>query len=101
MGITAFPHHRSSFIDHKSPAWDPCATLEIINPDKGSLTCVGYAPTRRRRCQNRIAQENQSCAFQMLEALAYKSPNSKSVRSQLEQIAALSLCRRYHQDQVA
>ena len=100
MGIETFPRYQSSFIDHKRLAWDPCAILEIVNPDRGCLTCVGYAPSQRRRCRNRIAAENRSCVYTMLEALANTSPNSRSIKSQLEQIAALALCRRYHQNQV-
>jgi hypothetical protein len=100
MGIETFPRYQSSFIDHKSPAWDPCATLEIVNPDRGCLTCVGYAPSQRRRCRNPIAAGNRSCVYKMLEALANTSPDSRSIKSQLEQIAALSLCRRYHQNQI-
>jgi hypothetical protein len=99
MGIETFPRYRSSFVDHKSPAWDPCAILEIVNPDRGCLTCVGYAPSQHRRCRNLIAAGNQSCVYKMLDALANTPPESKSVESQLKQIAALSLCRRYHQNQ--
>lgn len=100
MGIETFPRYQSSFVDHKRTAWDPCATLKIVNPDVGHPTCVGYAPSQRRRCRNPIAAGARACVYKMLEVLASTPPDSSSIESQLEQIAALSLCRRNHQNQV-
>jgi hypothetical protein len=88
----------SSF-DCEAKGWDPCATLGIINPDRGFYTCVGYAPSKRRRCQNPIARENRDFVYALLELLALMSPNSSEFADLLRQVAYRSLCRRYHQNQ--
>lgn len=85
--------------EEKHDSWDPLVTLEINNPDTKTFTCVGYAPTRRRRCQNPIAGCNQTAVFAILHSLALLSPSSGKIGQVLPEIASLSLCRRYHQNQ--
>jgi hypothetical protein len=86
-------------IDCETNGWDPCATLGIINPDRGFFTCVGYATTMRRRCENPIARENRDSVYTLLELLALLSPNSSEFANLLQQVAYRSLCRRNHQNQ--
>ena len=100
MGIYSTYEPGYNPIRHDGQLWDPCATLGITNPVTGSFTCVGYAPSRGRRCQNPIAQHNRSCVYSTLESLAYRSPDSPLVLYELRRIAGLALCRAYHQGQV-
>ena len=88
------------FGEQKKPLWDPFATLEIINPARGSFTCVGHAPSKRRRCQNPIARHNRDAASNILDSIAQASANSKALESKLRELARVSLCLAYHQNQV-
>jgi hypothetical protein len=83
-----------------SKLWDPLKVLQMVNPDRGGITCVGYAPTCRRRCRNPINANNYSTARAILDALSYIQPTVKLLRPQLQKLAAVTLCVRYHQDQV-
>jgi hypothetical protein len=85
--------------EEKHDSWDPVVTLGINNPDTKTFTCVGYAPSKRRRCQNVIAGCNQTVVFAILHTLALLSPSSSKIGQMLPEIASLSLCRRYHQNQ--
>src|SRR5271169_2993440 len=98
MGIHNFSR-QNSFAFEQESSWDPMAILEIINPDTRGFTCVGYAPSQGRRCRNPIAQCNKERVFAMLDTLELSSSSSRKVASMLPKIAALSLCRRYHQNQ--
>ncbi|OCK98242.1 uncharacterized protein K441DRAFT_464242, partial [Cenococcum geophilum 1.58] len=80
--------------------WDPIETLEIINPDRNCLTCVGYAPSCGRRCRNPINQANRASAFQLLKDLENIDPSMTNIQPQLCRLAGLTLCLRYHQNQV-
>jgi hypothetical protein len=103
MGYNSRSRHDS--FDHLPPTqrkckfWDATATLEIINPTKGCVTCVGFAPSRGRRCWNPINQGNRHSAFQLLEKLSYIDPSTTDINEMLDQLARLTLCLRYHQDQ--
>lgn len=98
MGIQTFSRQNSSALEQEC-SWDPAAILGIINRDTRGFTCVGYAPSKGRRCQNPIAKCNRDRVFDMLDTLALSPSSSRKVASMLPKIAALSLCRRFHQDQ--
>ncbi|CAI6303486.1 unnamed protein product [Periconia digitata] len=100
MGIRTAPFY-GSFADSYSTKkhWDPTADLEIINPARGHMTCVGYAPSCRRRCQNPINQANRASAHRLLESLSYIDVSTTDISAQLRQLAGLTLCVRYHQGQ--
>src|SRR3954466_5976860 len=100
MRIHSIPRRDSISSEQKGKLWDPYAILEIINPDTKSFTCVGYAASRGRRCQNPIAQRNRTYVYNTIDALALKPPNSSAVASQLPEIAGRALCRAVHQYQV-
>jgi len=79
--------------------WDAVEVLDIINPDRGCLTCVGYAPSCRRRCRNPINAGNRATAFRLLDRIAYSKPQSPDTRKLLHELAKCALCLRNHQDQ--
>lgn len=84
--------------------WDPERLFSIKNPEKcDQFTCVGYAPSQRRRCRNPIAYHNQVAAKQLLRDLSFIEPGkitaSEQQSQKLQTVAYYSLCRRYHQDQ--
>jgi len=85
----------------KEKLWDPSKTLGIINADSGyeCITCVGYAPSKRRRCLNPIRADNRQFITQTLDDIAYLPPDSPAVLSKLRAIAGPALCVRYHQNQ--
>ena len=104
MGIHSVPRY-GSFDTFSHPGktkkrWDPIETLEIINPDRNCLTCVGYAPSCGRRCRNPINQANRASAFQLLKDLENIDPSTTNIQPQLRRLAGLTLCLRYHQNQV-
>ncbi len=100
MVVYNFARQSSFALDQGASNWDPSTILGIINPDKRKFTCVGYAPSCGRRCRKEIAQSNQQKVFDMLNEIALLSPHSRAVASKLPKIAFLSLCVRYHWDQV-
>lgn len=104
MGIHSVPRYGSfdtySHSGKTKKRWDPIETLEIINPDRNCLTCVGYAPSCGRRCRNPINQANRASAFQLLKDLENIDPSTTNIQPQLRRLAGLTLCLRYHQNQV-
>ena len=91
--------------DHFAPAqrtlklWDPVTALDIINPSRGALTCVGYAPSQGRRCRNPINQANRASAFRLLESLSCIDSSTVEIIEKLRELARLTLCLWYHQNQ--
>ena len=83
------------------PACNASDLLEIINPDRGTFTCVGDAPSCGRRCRNPIAKHNRAAANNILTHLADIVQDRVVLRLQLQELAERSLCQRYHQDQAA
>ncbi|OCK75815.1 hypothetical protein K432DRAFT_385925 [Lepidopterella palustris CBS 459.81] len=100
MGIHAVPFAAYSNTHGSTKIWDPIETLKIINPDRNTLTCVGYAPTCGRRCRNFINQANKATAYQILEELEGLDPSEDDVEAKLRELARYTLCLRYHQNQV-
>lgn len=101
MGIrTAPPASHLGYQQQSEGLWDPSELLEIVNPDRGTFTCVGYAPSKGRRCQNPIAAHNRNAVYSMLDNMARFEPGSKAAAANLREIANRSLCVRYHQHQV-
>lgn len=89
--------------DCKTKEWDPHTTLGIINPDQGTFTCVGYAPSKHRRCRNPIARAGRDFVYELLELLALISTSTRSSHEfaiLLQEAACRSLCWR-HDNQVA
>ncbi|KAI5924860.1 hypothetical protein F4810DRAFT_97826 [Camillea tinctor] len=79
--------------------WDPEIVLGLTNPQRGFITCVGFAPSRGRRCQNRVAAATVSYGRSILNKLACESAYKAAASPQLENAASSFLCRRFHQGQ--
>ncbi len=96
---TQFSRHATSA--DKKKLWDPSEILGIINTDPGyqCITCVGYAPSQRRRCRIALRKDNRDLIEETLDDIAYLSPDSSAVISRLREIAGPALCVRYHQGQ--
>jgi len=91
------------YSSQQAQRWDPDSAFGIGNPDRwGAFTCVGWAPTQRRRCRNPIAGHNQDAAWEILDELSSMRPLevSETQTDKLKEAAGYALCRRYHQDQV-
>jgi hypothetical protein len=80
--------------------WNPAELFAIVNPDRGHQTCLGWAPSKGRRCQIPIAAQNRETAKRILNQLALQRPSAMRMEVSLRQVASVCLCRRYHQDQV-
>jgi hypothetical protein len=77
------------------PIWDPETAFAITNPNRGKLTCVGYAPSKRRRCENGISGFNETCARPILKRLSRQYPSRSGMKDDLKQLAQCLLCRKY------
>lgn len=75
--------------------------LNLVNPDTKTFTCVGNAPSQRRRCRNHIAGSNQSIADDIVRNLPRMSQNRSELRRELHELAERALCRRNHQNQAS
>jgi hypothetical protein len=75
--------------------------LEVYNLAKGRWSCVGYAPSKHRRCQNPIAVHNRTAASALLQTISHGTCTELQIRHTLSQIAGCLLCRRDHQSQVS
>ncbi|EGP89404.1 uncharacterized protein MYCGRDRAFT_29221, partial [Zymoseptoria tritici IPO323] len=61
--------------------------------------CVGYAPSKNRRCQNAIAVANRHEVQKRIRALPKHFGNSVGLRHELSVIASKALCKHDHQEQ--
>lgn len=84
----------------KKVYWDPAIVLELENPDRNCLTCVGYAPTAGRRCQNPINRNNQALANELIKTISQTNISEAYPTDMLHQLARLCLCLRWHQCQI-
>ncbi|KAJ9645990.1 hypothetical protein H2199_003033 [Coniosporium tulheliwenetii] len=91
--------HSSTNGLHGPALWDPVAALQLVNPDREKITCVGYAPTQGRRCRNPIAAHNISAAREILNNLSRRIPYGELMEAELLNVASRLLCVRYHQGQ--
>jgi hypothetical protein len=82
-------------------SWDPIAVLSLMNPDKLAITCVGHAPSCRRRCRNAIAADKIQAAKAVMRDLVRPGVSDDEVKNLLFELAEYTLCRRYHQNQAA
>jgi flagellar biosynthesis GTPase FlhF len=79
--------------------WDPMEVLSLLNPAKLAITCVGYAPSCRRRCRNPIAARNISSAKVVMRELVRADLSDDEVKNLLFELAEYLICRRHHQNQ--
>jgi hypothetical protein len=80
-------------------SWDPKELFQLVNPDKMSITCVGYAPSCRRRCRNPIAYHNVQAAKEVMRQVVRSGISNTDLKEMLFNLAGYTLCRRYHQGQ--
>ena len=73
--------------------------FQLVNPDRMSITCVGYAPSCRRRCRNPIAHHNVQAAKAVMRQLVGPGVKDTDLKGMLYDLAEYTLCRRYHQGQ--
>ncbi|KAG9230998.1 hypothetical protein BJ875DRAFT_470709 [Amylocarpus encephaloides] len=101
--VVSTPISRNGSFFERTKQWDPLKALGILNTDIGyqCITCIGYAPSQRRRCQNPIRQDNRQFITTTLNEIAYLSSDSPIVISKLQAIAGPALCVRYHQVQAS
>ena len=83
----------------QTQTWNAEDVLRINNPDKGYWTCVGYAPSKGRRCQKTAAQHNSAAAAVLLRSLDQETHTAQELRDVLHEIAERLLCRSFHQNQ--
>jgi len=89
---TASLRSSSSLDREPSYDWDAIETLAIVNPDTGTWTCPGIAPSRGRRCQWTVDPGNQVRAMRLLQSLPEQVRSTSNVEGWLRQIATLLLC---------
>ncbi|KAF2257791.1 hypothetical protein CC78DRAFT_549639 [Lojkania enalia] len=77
--------------------WEP---RSILNIDEDSR-CVGYAPSRGRKCLMPLAQSSLYKVESLLNMLAAKQPDATcpDLQDTLRQLAGFTLCVRFHQGQ--
>ncbi|KAM0797364.1 hypothetical protein BDR22DRAFT_465115 [Usnea florida] len=80
------------------PVWSPIEVLQLDLNSSG-FTCIGYAPSKGRRCHNPIACANRQEAANILREMSMLDPHSKRLGKRLEELASRLLCRRWHQNQ--
>lgn len=71
--------------------------IEPINPEKDRFSCVGYAPSKHRRCWNVVNGADVSSFDQHLRGFneaELKHPEARSRKLRI--LAGLGLCVRYH-----
>lgn len=90
----------ASWADKTTYQWDPFKLLDV-DPDAWNFTCVGYAPSKGRRCRIRIAADNRRSARNLLDDMAQLDLCSKDIQHLLVQLASRVLCKRWHQDQAS
>ena len=73
--------------------------FQLVNPDKMSITCVGYAPSCGRRCRNPIACHNIQAAKTVMRQIVRPGVSDTDLKEMLLNLAEYTLCRRYHQNQ--
>jgi hypothetical protein len=64
----------------------------MVNPDRGCMTCPGYAPSKGRRCRNRIAISSRESITDIFNKIETVRPDSSVVVPQLRTILELGLC---------
>jgi hypothetical protein len=76
-------------------SWSPEEVLEIANIGR----CVGYAPSKGRKCNMPINQSNVRHMRALLDELEDGEPNAELLQAKLRRLAGHGLCARWHQDQ--
>ncbi|KAI0180150.1 hypothetical protein GGR52DRAFT_229632 [Hypoxylon sp. FL1284] len=81
----------SSYTSSKALTWDPNAVLELTNHAAYGITCIGHAPSKGRRCRNRVAQHKVASALSILRTFG-SAPKAAASLAELRPAAELLLC---------
>ncbi|EUC39517.1 hypothetical protein COCMIDRAFT_111359 [Bipolaris oryzae ATCC 44560] len=90
---------RHLFVDSDTRSrqqWCPKDVLDLCGDDR----CVGYAPSKGRKCHARIAYWSRSTMESIMDDMSQQPPDPTILRPQLEHLASYGLCVRYHQRQI-
>ncbi|KAL8829318.1 MAG: hypothetical protein Q9170_006223 [Blastenia crenularia] len=80
--------------------WNPYKVLDI-HPESTDFFCVGRAVSRgNARCRMRIDSEDIHDACIILDKLATEGPEDSNLKSRLQTLARLTLCKDWHQNQI-
>ncbi|OSS52900.1 hypothetical protein B5807_02319 [Epicoccum nigrum] len=75
-----------------SHQWDVRSVLEIHVEKQ----CIGWAPSRRRKCTCVISYRNWESFESLTQEIGEQPPDAEQLRPQLERLAYLGLCVRFH-----
>lgn len=87
---------------YSSASWPTqCAELQALLhlQDVNGMTCHGYAKTTKATCRNPIARANASRVPVILNKILAAGRNDNCVWQQLQDLASIVMCRRWHQNQ--
>ncbi|KAL9085198.1 MAG: hypothetical protein Q9165_007729 [Trypethelium subeluteriae] len=97
MAATFLPPTPPCTPPRKTKLWDPVSTLQIYNSQyHNSFTCLGYAETQGRRCRLPPQQGGKAEVLEILEQLAFRTPNFKQMEKELSKAGRAGLCGRWH-----
>jgi hypothetical protein len=96
--VRSTPFYHEPFSTESKKLWNPEKELEMVNPDRGYMTCPGYAPSQGRRCRNRINMNSLGFITDIFNKIETIRPDSSVVVPQLRTILELGLCH-YHPNQ--
>jgi hypothetical protein len=83
-------------LDVRGPQlWCPEDILNLCEDGR----CVGFAPSRRRKCQAIIRCTNANMVGKIIDEISRQRPDPILLRPWLLRLAAHGLCVRFHQDQ--
>ncbi|KAH8723779.1 hypothetical protein GQ44DRAFT_619687, partial [Phaeosphaeriaceae sp. PMI808] len=78
------------------PQWSPEDVLQLCDDGR----CVGYAPSKRRKCMMRISYGNEMECQYLISEMAEEQPNADLLEPKLRRLAQHGLCVQFHQNQV-
>jgi hypothetical protein len=79
----------------------PLCDIIDVDPQDSRFTCVGYAHTTGKRCQNKVNQSNRQQARLLLQMGEERLNSGESLHSLLTELAPRVLCLRRHQNQAS
>jgi hypothetical protein len=94
MPLHAFSS-RAAVADTSGRRWDPESVLKLSLDGR----CVGFAPSKRRKCRMPIPH-NAYRVETLLNDLAAQHPDPEELRPKLRRLAEHGLCMQFHQYQV-
>src|SRR5271170_2523167 len=75
--------------------WDPQEVLDVY-PRSSAFTCTGTTKKGTRCGQRMFSRADLSTAAEILDTMAMRRPKSRNLLDELEKLASLTLCPRWH-----